>query len=384
LQLGRDASAQDVRRQFRKFSVKLHPDKNPSANTPQSRTTYEEIQTANEWLSKDDKRQLYDLYGPWTASNDRARGHEFAGRHSKIEFFRDDPLIRNVRTEAEAQDIFGLKTQRAYLMLLYAPWLTSCMEATDVYRRVASHMREETGEDGIRLAAVNCESNLQKFCLQYGRLRNQYELPVVLLLDPTESLIDRYRGRMVAEEVVEYAIASDKGIQHVNTLDEGSFELRVLGTQQVDGGSEVAGSEVADFWLVLFCTQSEPMCRELKPVLKRLAYSAKDAVRVGLVNCRQRRGVDGYLELEPFCQEQGVQDVPTLLAYRRGARKERRGEVIPLLLEEHESSALAVPLLALRAMEAVLKLSSPAPIASRGVGHTAFGGGSDPSAEGEL
>lgn len=350
LELTRSASTQDVRRQFRRLSVKLHPDKNPSANTPAGRATYERIQLANEWLSHDDKRQLYDLYGEWKTFSDRTRGHQFAGRHSAIEFFRDEPLIKNVRTEGEAQEIFGLKARRAHLMMLYAPWLTPCMEATDVYRKVASNLREETGADGIQLAAVNCESNLQGFCRRYGRLRNQYELPVVLLLDPTESLMDRYRGRMVAEELAEYAIASDKGIRHVQTLDERSFSMHIAD----------AGTFSAEFWLVLFCTDTEPLCREVKPVLKRLAYSAKSAAKVGLVNCRQRRGADGYVELEPFCQEQGAQEVPVLVAYRRGVRSEQRGESIPLVPAEEDDSMLAAPMMVLRAMEAVLRLGAPA------------------------
>jgi len=349
LQLSRDATVQDVRRQFRKFSVKFHPDKNPSANTPKGRAAYEKMQLANEWLSNDDKRQLYDLYGEWTSSNDRIRGHQFAGRHTVIEFFRDEALIRNVRTESEAQQIFGLKTRRAYLMMLYSPWLTSCMEATDVYRKVAHNLREETGEDGIQLAAVNCESNLQQFCRKYGRLRNQYELPVVLLLDPTESSQDRYRGRMVPEELAEFAIASDKGIRHVRTLDERTFSAHIAD----------AGTFSTDFWLVLFCTQSEPLCREVKPVLKRLAYSAKSAAKVGLVNCKQRRGPDGYAELEPFCQEQGADEVPVLMAYRRGIRSEQKGEAIPLLLTEEDNPEIGTSMMALRAMEAVLRLSAP-------------------------
>jgi len=366
LGLSKDATTQDVRRQFRKLSVRLHPDKNPSADTPAGRAAYERLQLANEWLASDDKRQLYDLYGEWKSTNDRARGHQFAGRHSAIEFFRDETLIRNVRTEGEAQQIFGLKTRRAYLMMLYAPWLSSCMEAVDVYRKVASNLREETGEDGIQLAAVNCESNLQSFCLRYGRLRNQFELPVVLLLDPTESLVDRYRGRMVAEELAEYAIASDKGIRHVHTLDERSFPAHIAD----------AGTYAKDFWLVLFCTAGEPLCREVKPVLKRLAYSAKSAAKVGLVNCRQRRGADGYAEVEPFCQEQGAAEVPVLMAYRRGVRSEQKGEAIPLLPPEQEDDHMAAaPMLVLRAMEAVLRLGAPA---------AAPAAAADTSGEGEM
>lgn len=375
LKLGRDATTQDVRKQFRKLSVTLHPDKNPTADTPAGREAFQAIQTAHEWLSNDDKRQLYDLYGEWQLSNDRARGHQYAGKHTAIEFFRDEPLIQNVRTEAEAKQIFGLKKKRPYLMILYSPWLTPCVDATSVYRKVANTLREETGEDGVRLAAVNCESSLQSFCLRYGRLRNQFELPVVLLLDSTEALVDRYRGRMVAEELYEYTIASDKGMRHVNVLDEHSFGKHIAD----------AGTYSSEFWLVLFCTDEEPLCQDLKPVLKRIAFSARSAAKVGLVNCKARIDGEGYMEVEPFCQEQGVTEVPVLMGYRRGVRSEQRGEAIPLYSTEqgggHESEPMLV---VLRAMEAVLRLSAPAPPPVESNADDSILASGEDSLEGEL
>lgn len=349
LGLTKDAIAQDVRRQFRKLSVKMHPDKNSAANTPEGRKAYDQLQKANEWLSNDDLRQLYDLYGDWSVDGDRIRGHKFSKRHAEIQFFRDEPLIHNLRTEAEAKEIFGLRAKHAYLMMLYAPWLTSCQEATAVYRKVALSMHDKMGDDGIRLAAVNCESSLQQFCLKYGKLRNQFELPVVLLVDPTETLIDRYRGRMDADQLSEYAIASDNGIRHVQTLDEHAFNANVMNPDE----------PAKQLWLILFCTNSDQLCQYVKPALKRLAYSARLAAKVGLVNCRQRPTPDGYIEFEPFCVDRGIQDVPTLVAYRRGSTYDQHGEIVPLIETEGQQD-VGTPMIALRAMEVVLRLSAHA------------------------
>ena len=93
--------------------------------------------------------------------------------------------------------------------------------------------------------------------------------------------------------------------------------------------------------------------------MTRLAFSARATVKVGLLDCEALVTADGYTELEPFCQELGVTDVPTLVAYRRGTRDVQQGEVIPLFAGEQEDHDLATPMIALRAMEVVLRLSAP-------------------------
>jgi len=220
----------------------------------------------------------------------------------------------------------------------------------NVYGKVAASLKEATGQNGISLAAVNCESNLQRFCTRYGRLRNQYELPVVLLLDPTERLNDRYRGRMVAEELAAYAIASDQGIRHVHHLEAATFHTQMSHK-----------SDPSDLWLVLFCTSDEPLCVDLKPAVKRLAYSARSTAKVGLVNCKQRHQSDGYerwRELEQSCVSEVGDEIPMLIAYRQGSEGDYQGETIPLMLNDNGNSEHAAPLLVLQALEKLLRLST--------------------------
>ena len=47
------------------------------------------------------------------------------------------------------------------------------------------------------------------------------------------------------------------------------------------------------------------------------------------------------------------------MAHRRGTRDVQQGEVIPLFAGEQEDPDLATPMIALRAMEVVLRLSAP-------------------------
>lgn len=82
--------------------------------------------------------------------------------------------------------------------MLYAPWLTSCLDAVDEYRKVA-HMQKNDP-----LAALNCEANHQNSCAKYGQITQPTELPVFIFVNPAEKRIDRFRGRISAENLVEY------------------------------------------------------------------------------------------------------------------------------------------------------------------------------------
>ncbi len=61
LGLPRTASADDIKRAYRKLAKKYHPDRNPQDKTAESR--FKEVQTAYEVLHDPQKRQQYDTFG---------------------------------------------------------------------------------------------------------------------------------------------------------------------------------------------------------------------------------------------------------------------------------------------------------------------------------
>src|SRR5437867_13450283 len=62
LGVSRDASADDIRKAFRKLARKYHPDVNPGDTKSENR--FKEINEAYEVLSDPDKRKKYDTLGP--------------------------------------------------------------------------------------------------------------------------------------------------------------------------------------------------------------------------------------------------------------------------------------------------------------------------------
>ena len=62
----RDASADDIKKAYRRLARELHPDVNPDVRTQER---FKEITQAYEVLSDPDKRQMYDLGGdPFAAA----------------------------------------------------------------------------------------------------------------------------------------------------------------------------------------------------------------------------------------------------------------------------------------------------------------------------
>lgn len=61
LEVPRQASKSEIKKAYRKLSMKYHPDKNPGDE--QAAEYYKKINRAYEVLSNDDKRQMFDTGG---------------------------------------------------------------------------------------------------------------------------------------------------------------------------------------------------------------------------------------------------------------------------------------------------------------------------------
>lgn len=78
LGVDRNASADDIKRAYRKLAMKYHPDRNP--DDPEAEASFKECAEAFEVLSEPEKRQRYDKFG-----HDGLRGagmHDFSGMNA--------------------------------------------------------------------------------------------------------------------------------------------------------------------------------------------------------------------------------------------------------------------------------------------------------------
>ncbi|MEN9974581.1 MAG: Chaperone protein DnaJ [Verrucomicrobiota bacterium] len=83
LGVARDASAEEIKKAYRKLAVKFHPDKNPGDHTSEGK--FKELGEAYEALSDVDKRAAYDRYGHAAFSG--GGGRPSGGFHDPMDLF---------------------------------------------------------------------------------------------------------------------------------------------------------------------------------------------------------------------------------------------------------------------------------------------------------
>ncbi|KAK7945306.1 hypothetical protein WMY93_001034 [Mugilogobius chulae] len=72
----RDATAEDIKKAYRKLALRWHPDKNPD-NKIDAEKKFKELSEAYEVLSDANKRSLYDRYGKEGLTGSRGRGEHY-------------------------------------------------------------------------------------------------------------------------------------------------------------------------------------------------------------------------------------------------------------------------------------------------------------------
>jgi curved DNA-binding protein len=99
LGVAKTASADDIKKAFRKLAVKYHPDKNPGDKAAEEK--FKELNEAYEVLSDPDKRKKYDQFGEnWNKIGEQANG---SGGYR----YQGSPGGQSFHFEGDPSDFFG-------------------------------------------------------------------------------------------------------------------------------------------------------------------------------------------------------------------------------------------------------------------------------------
>jgi len=86
LDVAREASADDIKKAYRKLALKWHPDRHPEGERAEAETRFKRIAEAYEVLSDPDKRSRYDRLGQNWKQGDDFRAPEQEGHMSPEDF----------------------------------------------------------------------------------------------------------------------------------------------------------------------------------------------------------------------------------------------------------------------------------------------------------
>jgi curved DNA-binding protein len=84
LGVNKGASAEEIKKAFRKLAVKYHPDRNPGDKKAEDK--FKEISEAYEVLSDSDKRKKYDQFGQYWRQAEQAGGGWSPGAGTNVDF----------------------------------------------------------------------------------------------------------------------------------------------------------------------------------------------------------------------------------------------------------------------------------------------------------
>lgn len=151
LGLKKDATMSDIKRAYRKLSLKYHPDKilDPDMREKATRKIHA-INEAYEILGDREKRQVYDDFG----NDEDFSSHweyQMAAQQGKVDktkgfYLRNDDIIK-----LEEKTFYQTIRKQPMLVEFYAPWCEHCRDMVSEYSKAAL-LLDET----VKVGAVNC------------------------------------------------------------------------------------------------------------------------------------------------------------------------------------------------------------------------------------
>ena len=265
-----DASAQDIKKRYRRLSMELHPDK-PGGDAEK----FAQVVEAYEVLSDADKRAVYD--------KDTGRGD------GTVRFYQEEQSVVN---SLDWSGFHHKDTGMLHVIDFYAPWCGHCQQLAPQYRKAAlifdSMSAEEKQGTEVRFHAVNCDEQ-GRLCSQLG-VRSYPSVRGFFAAQQVDGEVFDGEHTPEALELWVESLRSNEIVQ----LGASNFDRKVRGGR---GGAAGDGK----LWLVDFSAGSWcGPCTSLKRKLRKVAAKLEGVAHVGLVDCDKNSHFCGTLDIGAY------------------------------------------------------------------------------------
>ena len=276
------ATEDQIRKAFKKLSLKYHPDRN-IADRENAQKFYAKVTTAYEVLTDPEKRQVYDRGGATGVSEfEQQRANqksyeEMYGAHWKQRKQVYESLYTGTEViELEMDNISKLfRRKLIWIVNFYHPTCGHCVSYKAEYLTIAQKLAGI-----VVLGAVNCSAN-EELCEEYGV---QAYPSLLYFPENTAAEHEVYKGNRDYAGIADFAVARMQ-----------SFVRLVKG----DSFQEFVDSESNKLKILLFTSR-----KSTPPVFKVISKEFKEKVLIGEV-----RSTDNALPAR-F----NITDFPTILA----------------------------------------------------------------------
>jgi len=285
LEIEENATTAQIRKAYRKLSLKYHPDKNPGDS--KAKDKFLQVQDAYDKLSDEDARNIYARFGDqefhskWQFDQAQKAG-KIKGEDGG--FYKNSDVVVTLNNKNFRQTKEG-----PWFVKFYAPWCVHCQHAIHHIRKAAILLEGEA-----KVGAVNCEAN-KRLCNKLG-VRSYPSMQFRYLDEDMD--FETYEGDHNAEQFYTFVMENkNSGLDH---LDFMSFQDEVI--------------DSPDVWLVTFSAGSWcPPCQFVKSAVRRTSFRLKGFVKVGTVNCDENK---------ELCGKEGISYYPAFKLFPRGAGKQ--------------------------------------------------------------
>eukprot|EP00919_Chromeraceae_sp_WS-2016_P055475 GHVR01131892.1.p1 GENE.GHVR01131892.1~~GHVR01131892.1.p1 ORF type:complete len:395 (+),score=79.91 GHVR01131892.1:59-1243(+) len=313
LEISRDIAQADIKKQYRRMSVKYHPDKSSSADAS---IKFAAINEAYEVLSDEKKRKVYDTFGindiDGLSYNNMKDYFDQLDSMGGVDLYRHQSHV-SIIWRGNVNELMHL-TDTLWVITFYHPNCGGCQQLVpnfiqsaqiakirydDYINNINKNNNANANVDGnvrIRFGAINCGFDMRQ-CFEFG----VQQFGLIFIFPPNQSAQghydkEHYRGPHTPQLIIDTASNFTKDLV-VNIKNMSDF------TNYVNKG--VVSSEstrgLVSAWLIDYWQPGCPPCLVVKASLRKLAENLQGVVKVASANCVEVEcpsvGYHPYVEL---------------------------------------------------------------------------------------